>query len=323
MKNNIAKITLMFLIAMSFGLTAKATDKYAGTSASAFLKMGTGAPTAQAMGNAYTALSEGTQALFWNPAGSATNVTREVQISHMQWFEGVGDSSLAYIQPMGRTMLGVTLRYLRLNDLEFTSGNNISQPWAGAVMQDFVASVSLARSFFNALDLGATAKYINENNANVRHINVAFDVGAKLRLFSNKFVLGVMGQNLGDTDEVPSAIRGGVALNTKFFTVAGEIVDFVDDKVRYGVGLAIHIPEELVQVAQFDIRVGYYNRDNTGFAEDGTIADKLGLDTTSKISLGFGFYSSEVFGYGLGLDYAMMPFGALGTAHQLAVRLQF
>ncbi len=323
MKNNITKITLMFLIAMSFGLTAKATNKYAGTSASAFLKMGTGAPTAQAMGNAYTALSEGTQALFWNPAGAATNVTREVQISHMQWFEGVGDSSLAYIQPMGRTMLGVTLRYLRLNNLEFRDEHGIPQPWAGAVMQDFVASVSLARSFFNALDLGATAKYINENNANVRHINVAFDVGAKLRLFSNKFVLGVMGQNLGDTDEVPSAIRGGVALNTKYFTVSGEIVDFVDDKIRYGVGLAIHIPEELVQVAQFDIRIGYYNRDNTGFSEDGTIADKLGLDTTSKVSLGFGFYSSEVFGYGLGLDYAMMPFGALGTAHQLAVRLQF
>ncbi len=323
MKNNITKITLMFLIVMSFGLTAKATDKYAGTSASAFLKMGTGAPTAQAMGNAYTALSEGTQALFWNPAGAATNVTREVQISHMQWFEGVGDSSLAYIQPMGRTMLGISLRYLRLNDLEFRDEHGVPQPWAGAVMQDFVASVSLARSFFNALDLGATAKYINENNANVRHINVAFDVGAKLRLFSNKFVLGVMGQNLGDPDEVPSAIRGGVALNTKYFTVAGEIVDFVDDKIRYGVGLAIHIPEELVQVAQFDIRIGYYNRDNTGFAEDGTIADKLGLDTTSKISLGFGFYSSEVFGYGLGLDYAMMPFGALGTAHQLAVRLQF
>lgn len=323
MKNNIAKIVLMFLISMSFGLNAKASDKWAGTSASAFLKLGTGAPTAQAMGNAYTALSEGTQALFWNPAGAATNVTREVQVSHMQWFEGVGDSSLAYIQPIGRTMLGLSVRYLRLNNLEFRDEHGVPQPWAGAVMQDFVASVSLARSFFNALDLGATAKYINENNVNVRHINAAFDVGAKLRLFSNKFVLGVMGQNLGDTDEVPSALRGGVAFNTKYFTLAGELVDYVDDKVRYGVGLAIHIPEELVQVATFDIRVGYYNRDNTGFAEDGTIADKLGLDTTSKISLGFGFYSSEVFGYGLGLDYAMMPFGALGTAHQLAVRLQF
>lgn len=317
------KVISVFLIAMSFGLTAKASSEYAGTSASAFLKLGTGAPTAQAMGNAYTALSEGTQALFWNPAGAATNVTREVQVSHMQWFEGVGDSAIGYIQPMGRTMLGLSARYLRLNNLEFRDEHGIPQPWEGAVMQDFVVGVSLARSFFNALDLGATAKYINEDNANVRNINVAFDVGAKLRLFSNKFVLGVMGQNLGDTDEVPSALRGGVAFNTKYFTVAGELVDYVDDKVRYGIGVAIHIPEELVQVAQFDIRVGYYNRDNTGFAEDGTIADKLGLDTTSKISLGFGFYSSEVFGYGLGLDYAMMPFGALGTAHQLAVRLQF
>ena len=166
-------------------------------------------------------------------------------------------------------------------------------------------------------------KYINENNVGVRHVNAAFDIGAKLRLFSNKFVLGVMGQNLGDPDEVPTALRGGVALNTKYFTVAGEIVDFVDDKLRYGIGLAIHIPEELVQVAQFDIRVGYYNRDNTGYAEDGSFADRVGLDTTSKVSLGFGFYSSEVFGYGLGLDYAMMPFGALGTAHQLLVKLQF
>ena len=323
MKNNITKITLMFLIAMSFGLTAKASSEYAGTSASAFLKMGTGAPTAQAMGNAYTALSEGTQALFWNPAGAATATTREVQISHMQWFQGVGDSAVGYIQPIGRTMLGLTLRYLRLSDLEFRYNNGIPYDYAGDVMQDFVATVSLSRSFFNALDLGATAKYINENNVGVRHVNAAFDIGAKLRLFSNKFVLGVMGQNLGDPDEVPTALRGGVALNTKYFTVAGEIVDFVDDKLRYGIGLAIHIPEELVQVAQFDIRVGYYNRDNTGYAEDGSFADRVGLDTTSKVSLGFGFYSSEVFGYGLGLDYAMMPFGALGTAHQLSVKLQF
>jgi hypothetical protein len=83
------------------------------------------------------------------------------------------------------------------------------------------------------------------------------------------------------------------------------------------------VPEDLIQVAAFELRVGYYNRDSTGWAEEGSIGDKIGLETTSKVTLGFGFYSSEVFGYGLGLDYAMMPSGALGTAHQLAVRLQF
>ena len=53
------------------------------------------------------------------------------------------------------------------------------------------------------------------------------------------------------------------------------------------------------------------------------VGEKIGLEDTSKITLGFGFYSSEVMGYGLGIDYAMLPSGALGTAHQIAVRIQF
>lgn len=304
---------------------ANASDisESAGTSAGAFLKLGTGAPEAQAMGNAFTALSYGTQALFWNPAGIATSTTREVQVSHQQWFEGVGDSAIGYLQPIGKTVVGGTLRYLRLRDVDFRNEWGIPYDYTGDVMQDFVATVSVARTFFTILDLGATARYINENNFDVRHVNASFDLGAKLRLFNNKVMLGLMGQNLGDKDDVPTAVKGGVAFNTKYFTIAGEIEDYVDDKTRYGVGLAIHMPEEIVQVASFDLRVGYYNRENTGYGEDGDLSEKIGLENTSKISLGFGFYSNEVFGYGVGLDYAMRPSGALGTAHQIAVRLQF
>ena len=328
MKNNkyIKVLTLVTLCSL-FGLSLQAGEPYkkAGTSASAFMKLGTGAPEGQALGNAYTALSSGAQALFWNPAGIATNTTREIQVSHMQWYEGVGDSALGYIQPIGRTILGVSLRYMRLDGskLDARDEGGWRQELTGDAIKDFVGTVSLARTFFGVLDIGGTAKYINEDNVGTKNINPAFDVGGRLRIAHNKIILGIMGQNLGDKEEVPAALRGGVAINTKYFTVAGELVDYVDDKMRYGVGLAIHIPEDLVQVATFDIRVGYYNRENTGWAEEGDIAEKLGLDTTSKISLGFGFYSSEVLGYGLGIDYAMMPSGALGTAHQLAVRLQF
>ncbi len=328
MKNNkYIKVLTIVTIFSLLGVWVEAAGPYkrAGTSASAFLKLGTGAPEAQALGNAYTALSSGAQALFWNPAGIATSTTREIQVSHMQWFEGVGDSAVGYIQPIGKTILGVSLRYMRLSgdDLNARDPEGIPYNITGDAIRDFVATVSLGRTFFGVLDIGGTAKYINEDNVGTKHINPAFDIGGKLRISNNRFVIGVMGQNLGDPDEVPSAIRGGAAINTKYFTVSGEIVDYVDDKLRYGVGLAIHIPEDLVQVASFDIRVGYYNRENTGWAEDGDIAEKIGLETTSKVTLGFGFYSSEVFGYGLGLDYAMMPSGALGTAHQLAVRLQF
>ena len=318
------KLTLIFVVMFTALAVRADINSDAGTSASAFMKLGTGAPEAQALGNAFTALSHGTQALFWNPAGAATATTREVQVSHLQWFKGVGDSAIAYIQPLGKTNLGVTLRYLRLSDLDFRGSDSIPFTYTGQVIQDFVATVSLARNFFGFLDLGATAKYINETNFGIKHINPAFDVGGRLRFGRNDtVVLGLMGQNLGDTKEVPSALRGGAALNTKYFTVSGEMVKYVDDNLRYGLGLAIHIPEELVEVATFDIRIGYYNRDNTGYAEEGDIADRIGLTDTSKITLGFGFYSSEVMGYGLGIDYAMLPSGALGTAHQLSVRLQF
>jgi len=318
------KLTLIFVIMFStLALWADIHDN-AGTSASAFLKLGTGAPEGQALGNSFTALSHGTQALFWNPAGAAVANTREFQVSHMQWFEGVGDTAIAYIQPIGKTNLGVTLRYLRLSNLEFRNEEGGHFDYNGQVIQDYVATVSLARTFFGFLDIGGTAKYINENNFGVKHVNPAFDVGGRLRFGRNDtLVLGLMGQNLGDKDEVPSALRGGLAFNTKYYTLTGELVKYVDDKCRYGLGLVIHIPEELIEVAVFDIRIGYYNRENTGSAEEGDLADKIGLADTSKLTFGFGFYSSEVMGYGLGIDYAMMPSGALGTAHQLAVRIQF
>ncbi len=304
-------------------LAAQSIDANAGTSAGAFMKLGTGAPEAQALGNAFTALSHGTQALFWNPAGAATSSTREIQVSHMQYWEGVADSAVAYLQPMGKTVLGVTARYLRLDELDARDGDGVPIPFNGDIMKDFVMSVSLARSFFGILDLGATAKYINENNDGTKHTNAAFDLGAKLRLFESRVVLGLMGQNLGNKEDVPTAMRGGAAFNTKYFTLSGELVDYVDDKVRFGLGLAIHVPEEIVQVATFDLRIGYYDRPNYGFSEEGEIGEKIGLDTTSKITLGFGFYSQELFGYGVGFDYAMMPSGALGTAHQFSVRMQF
>ncbi len=318
------KLTLIFVI--MFATLAAQADIHsdAGTSAGAFMKLGTGAPEGQALGNSFTALSHGTQALFWNPAGAATANTREFQVSHMQWFEGVSDTALAYIQPLGKTNLGFTLRYLRLGSLETRDIEGIPQNYTGQFIQDYVATVSLARTFLGFLDIGGTAKYINENNVGVKHVNPAFDVGGRLRFGRNDtLVLGLMGQNLGDKKEVPTALRGGVAFNTKYYTLTGELVKYVDDKARYGIGLVIHLPEDLIEVAVFDIRVGYYNRENTGYAEDGDLADKIGLTDTSKLSFGFGFYSSEIMGYGLGIDYAMLPSGALGTAHQLSVRLQF
>ena len=116
---------------------------------------------------------------------------------------------------------------------------------------------------------------------------------------------------------------GGAHFGTKYWTLVGEAIKYTDYKMQFGAGLEIHITEDLLQVARFDLRVGYYTRENTGINQDDKWLKSIGLDQTSRISFGFGLYSGEIFGYGTSIDYAMTPFGALGTAYQVSVGVQF
>ena len=309
------------------GVNAFAINSNAGTSAAAFLKIDAGTPRAQALGNAYVSIADGPEALFWNPAGAASATTREIQFTYLDYLQGYKSRTLAYLQPIGRTILGVTLNYMDMSGFDFRDWQGRPQPEVGIPVQNFVGSVSLARGFINQkLQLGATAKYITEKlangNGNNHYDSVGFDIGAKLRLV-NWLGLGGALVNIGDKEDMPRGLRLGADLNTRYFTVSGEFMKYRDDKARYGVGLEIHIPEDLLQVARFDLRVGYYTRENTGTNEDDGWVHDIGLEETSRVSFGFGIYSAELFGYGASIDYAVTPFGALGTSQQFAISVQF
>ncbi|WP_428074888.1 hypothetical protein [Candidatus Avelusimicrobium aviculae] len=316
------KLLAACLIAGLVHAPAYAIDDWAGTSGSQFLKIDAGSPRAQALGNAYVSVADGPEALFWNPAGAASATSRELQFSYLAYLQGYKARTLAYLQPLGKTILGVTLNYMDMGGFDYRDEWGNLQ-WSGAnPVQNFVGSVSLARGFFDQkLQIGGTAKYVNEKLDTNRYTSVGFDVGAKLRLV-NWLGLGGALVNIGDREDMPQGLRLGADINTRYFTISGEWMDYEDDDSRYGIGLEVHIPEDLLSVARFDLRVGYYTRDNTGISESSTL-QSLGLDETSKVSFGFGIYSSELFGYGASIDYAVTPFGALGTSQQIAVGIQF
>ena len=321
MKNKVLIACLTLALAAT---AAMAADTYAdaGTSASAFLKIDAGSPRAQALGNAYVSIADGPEALFWNPAGAASATTRELAFAYQDYLQGYKSRTLAYLQPLGKTILGVTMNYMDMDGFDYRDEQGNPKPVVGKPVQNFVGSVSLARGFFNqGLQIGATAKYINEKLDTYRYTNVGFDVGAKLRPFQ-WLGLGAAVVNLGDKDEMPRGMRFGADLNTKYWTVSGEYMKYRDDEWRYGIGLEIHIPEDMLQVARFDLRVGYYDRESTDYSDSKNLKS-LGLDSTSKVSFGFGVYSGELFGYGASIDYAVTPFGALGTSQQIAVSVQF
>ena len=321
---NIKYRVLIACLALALAAPAAmaSTNADAGTSASAFLKIDAGSPRAQALGNAYVSVADGPEALFWNPAGAASATTREIEFSYLDYLQGYKARTLAYLQPMGKTIIGVTFNYMDMDDFDYRDIHGEELPIVDKPVQNFVGSLSLARGFFNqGLQIGATAKYINEKLDTYRYTNVGFDVGAKARPWS---WLGLGGAivNIGDKEEMPRGWRVGGDINTKYWTLSGEYMKYVDDDGRLGVGLEIHIPEEILQVAQFDLRVGWYDRENTGYSDSENLKS-LGLDATSKVSFGFGIYSSELFGYGASIDYAVTPFGALGTSQQIAVSVQF
>ncbi|MBQ8033148.1 MAG: hypothetical protein IJ266_04260 [Elusimicrobiaceae bacterium] len=324
----LSKLITAGLLVGVLSTNAMAISKNAGTSAAAFLKIDAGTPRAQALGNAFVSVADGPEALFWNPAGAASATTREVQFTYLDYLQGYKARTLAYLQPIGKTIIGLTVNYMDMKNFDFRDWQGRPNPEVGVPVQNFVGSLSIARGFFNQkLQLGGTAKYVSErlDNGNGGHNyydNVGFDAGAKLRLV-NWLGLGGALVNLGDKDEMPRGFRVGADLNTRYFTISGEYMKYRDDRGRYGVGLEVHIPEDLLQVARFDLRVGYYTRDNTGINTDDKWVKKIGLEETSRVSFGFGIYSAELFGYGASIDYAVTPFGALGTSQQIAIALQF
>lgn len=314
-------LTALALIAVSTAsLSAQDAPDNAGTSASAFLKIGAGSPRAMALGNAYVSLAEGADAMYWNPAGLAVSTTKEVEVAYMNWLQGYKARNVAFVQPLGKTIFGLTGSYQNMDDFDFRNEQGIPQYAEG--VRNYIVTGSLARGFFSdAVQLGGTAKFISENNDGENYTNLAFDVGAKIKVGS--FGLGAAVINIGDKDEVPFGVRGGAHFGTKYWTLVAEAIKYTDYEMQYGAGLEIHITEDVLQVARFDLRVGYYTRPDTGTNyEDGWL-ENIGLDKTSKISFGFGLYSGEIFGYGTSIDYAMTPFGALGTAYQISVGVQF
>jgi hypothetical protein len=108
-----------------------------------------------------------------------------------------------------------------------------------------------------------------------------------------------------------------------FITILAESKSYSDSKSQTGVGFEFNLPEELLQVGRVSLRMGYTPMDDHGENMDGGILDRMGLTDSHGVSFGFGIYSLQSLGYGFGLDYSMVPYGALGKSSQISLKMQF
>lgn len=313
------------LLALFAAASARAADSNAGTSGANFMKIGQGSARTMAMGGAYVALAEGSDAMAWNPAGLAVTQQRELGFSYLRYVQGV-DSPLylGYAHPMGRTTWGANLSYISVSGFDVRDANGVPQANKEVGVRDGMMSVGIARSFwYEKLFLGSSLRVVHEDIAGAVKDTLVGDVGAILKpnpTLSLGFALQNFGAGSGNVARITRA-GAGVRLGD-FVTVALELSKASDSGARVGLGGEFQLPEEYLDVGQLSFRLGYRNSDTLGQSTDETLKS-LRLDRSSNLSFGFGMYTSQAFGYGVSLDYAFVPYGALGTVDQISVKLKF
>jgi hypothetical protein len=146
-----------------------------GTRGANFLSIGVGA-RAMGMGNAFAALAEGAEALYWNPAGIAVDPRFTAMVSYNDMY---GDFGLEHIYgavtiPSGEGAWGFALTSFQSGDIDrtteaFPEGGD---PQVGDTFEwsDIALGLSYARQITDRLNVGVTVKYarsgINDANAN-------------------------------------------------------------------------------------------------------------------------------------------------------------
>lgn len=313
-------------LAAALAAPAFAIDPAAGTGGASFMKMGIGSARAIALGRAYVALAEGADALTWNPAGLALAQQREFVYSCYRYIQEVGSPFyMGYAHPFGRTVFGVNFAYLKVDG--FDARDELGRPAdsASVRVQDGFTTASIARSFwYEKLFVGASLRGIHEDNAGTIHDVLVGDLGALLK--PNQYItFGFASQNLGSgVSRVAQVSRVGAAGRIfDLLTLSGEVNKASDNSARAGLGFEFVMPEDMITVGQVSLRAGFRSCDDLGQILEDDRHFMYPLIGPPQWSFGFGLYTSQAFGYGVGLDYSLISMGALGRADQISLKVKF
>lgn len=183
------KIPLFLSFAMLAG-PGRVLAQKVGTTSFQFLKVMPDA-RATALGEAYSSVSNASDAVFWNPAALTRVHKLDLAFSRLDWLLDVTHTafSLAYsMQNLGT--LGVQMIVTDVGEIEVTRadalgfiGNTYNPGLTGETISPgaMVLGLSFARELTDKFSFGLTAKYIREDLEVQSQAAIAFDGGIAFR----------------------------------------------------------------------------------------------------------------------------------------------
>ena len=324
-------MNIVMAIVVSTGLLCSplssiyATSSNAGTTNGSFLDIATDA-RGVALGDASISMARGADALRWNPALLGLLENKDFSGTHVQYYQGVTMENVAVAYPFENAGLAASAFYLSAGDLDGrdTSGN----PTGDFKFYDLVGTLGYGRRLMNRAEgslvdfsVGGSIKLVEEKIADQSFQNPALDLGALMSPLDNlKFALSVRDLSSGSADFSREIIGGASYVPYKNFTTGFAITDSNDAPVRYSVSGEYVFPEAYNAA----IRAGYQSHDSLDDSTDSQItalrsAGLAGLTMGAGLDLPIPTLQTTK----IGIDYAMVPFGALGIAHTITLRTRW
>jgi hypothetical protein len=298
---------------------ARAAPANVGTAAADFLAIGAGARSL-GLGGAYTALAEGPESIYWNPAGMAGMTGPEATYSLSQLPAGLTHNYAAVAAPVAR--LGGDLGFAFTSllqpglDLVTASDQNVGtfSPHSEAYALAYARRFSLGGA--GVLDAGLAAKLVEENLGTRSAGTFAVDAGAILHpTLLPDLTVGAAVRSVGgklnfiaDSEPLPSEV--GLSAAYLFRRDGWSAAPALDVSLPYAGDPYAKIGVELARP----------------MSEKTAAFLRLGYTTQPAVSLGF--VSGVTAGVGVRVnkfvfDAAFEPMSSLGDEYRLSVAWRF
>ncbi len=191
---NITRIAISILLLSS---TGQAVSKR-GTTAASFLEIGIGA-RGTAMGNAYVAVVNDVNSLYWNPGGLALMRKSEVSFIQTNWLAGISFNNVSAAFPMGNMgTFGAALTSISYEEMDVTTVNEPDGTGERFGASDMSATLGWGRKFTDRFSFGANVKYIEQRIWHMKASSVAVDLGTTFKTQFKDMKIGMSVSNFGN-----------------------------------------------------------------------------------------------------------------------------
>lgn len=314
------KKILILLISLLFVTDAFAQDAGSGLD---FLNVG---PSARllSIGDATSATSTGSSAIYSNPALLIMESESSVDLSYTSWVAEVTNQFAAVNLLRGNYALAFGVYNSRSDGFEARSQPGDSD---GEFSISYLSLSGAAAYNFGPFSAGLTLQYIREEIFQLRANGYAVSGGLAAEFLDHRVRVGAAVQNLGQMEELdfqstrlPSLFRVGTMANLISFSTPG----YNDLPILLSIHADYIVPIE--QVSTSDFIESDQNDDFLSLALSADVADLFYIQggykfgpTERPVSLGAGFNI-----YPLKVNYALLPFSTgFGTAHSVGIQFYF